>query len=118
MIWLEWIALLLLVLGSAFMMIAALGALRMPDLLTRMHATTKSGVFGAGLMLGGVALHYLEASITARVLAIVGFITLTSPLAAHAIGRAGYYTGAPMWQGTIKDDLREDLDAERERGER
>lgn len=112
---LEWVALLLIALGAAFMFIAALGALRMPDLLTRMHATTKSGVFGAGLMLLGVAVHYLDAGVTARVLAIVGFIVLTSPLAAHAIGRAGYYTGAPMWQGTLKDDLRADLDARRER---
>ena len=102
---LEFIAELLLLAGALFMLIAALGALRMPDLLTRMHATTKSGVFGAGLMLLGVAFFYMDASVTARVLAIVGFITLTSPVAAHAIGRAGYHTGSKMWEGTLKDDL-------------
>lgn len=107
------IAHLLLFSGAAFMLVAALGALRMPDLLTRMHATTKSGVFGAGLMLAGVAVSYMEAGVTARVLAIVGFITLTSPVAAHVIGRAGYFTGAPMWQGTVRDDLRTDMDARR-----
>ena len=106
----EWIAHLLLVSGGLFMLVAALGALRMPDLLTRMHATTKSGVFGAGLMLLGVALHYTDASVTARVMAIIGFITLTSPVAAHAIGRSGYFTGAPMWKGSVRDDLREDID--------
>lgn len=101
----EWLAALLVLVGASWMLIASLGALRMPDLLTRMHATTKSGVFGAGLMLLGVALFYLDASVTARVLAIIGFITLTSPVAAHAIGRAGYYTGSEMWEGTLKDDL-------------
>jgi len=105
----DWISNLLLITGAVFMLIAALGALRMPDLLTRMHATTKSGVFGAGLMLAGVALHYLEPGVVARVLAIVGFITLTSPVAAHAIGRAGYFVGSPMWDGTVKDELAEDL---------
>lgn len=102
---LDWLAHLLLLSGAIFMGIAALGALRMPDLLTRMHATTKSGVFGAGLMMLGVALHYLDSSVTARVLAIIGFITLTSPVAAHAIGRAAYYSGVTMWVGTVKDDL-------------
>lgn len=101
----EWLAATLLLIGAIWMLIAALGVLRMPDLLTRMHATTKSGVFGAGLMLLGVAFFYLDASVTARVLAIVGFITLTSPVAAHAIGRAGYHTGSQMWEGTLKDDL-------------
>lgn len=105
----DWISNLLLITGALFMLIAALGALRMPDLLTRMHATTKSGVFGAGLMLAGVGLHYLDPGVTARVLAIVGFITLTSPVAAHAIGRAGYFVGSPMWSGTVKDELAEDL---------
>lgn len=115
---LEFVAELLLLVGALFMLIAALGALRMPDLLTRMHATTKSGVFGAGLMLLGVVLHFLDAGVTARVLAIVGFITLTSPVAAHAIGRAGYYTGSPMWEGTLRDDLHRDRDAARDARER
>lgn len=107
----EWLASVLLFVGAGFMLVAALGALRMPDLLTRMHATTKAGVFGAGLMLSGVAVHYLDASVTARVLAIIGFITLTSPVAAHVIGRAGYFTGSPLWQGTARDDLRADVAA-------
>lgn len=105
------LAYLLLLVGAGFMLIAALGALRMPDLLTRMHATTKSGVFGAGLMLAGVALGYMDAGVSVRVVAIVAFITLTSPVAAHAIGRAGYFIGVPMWSGTLRDDLREDMDA-------
>lgn len=116
----EWLAALLLLIGAIWMLIAALGVLRMPDLLTRMHATTKSGVFGAGLMLLGVAFFYMDASVTARALAIVGFITLTSPVAAHAIGRAGYHTGSKMWEGTLKDDLGADRSkaAAKRRGDR
>lgn len=97
---------LLMLVGALFMALAALGALRMPDLLTRMHATTKAGAFGAGLMLLGVALEFPELSVQVRAFAILLFITLTSPVAAHAVGHAGYRSGARLWSGTLKDDLR------------
>lgn len=91
--------------GALFMLLAALGVLRMPDLMTRMHATTKAGAFGAGLMLLGVAMEFDDVSIQVRAGAIILFITLTSPVAAHAIGHAGYIGGAKLWSGTLKDDL-------------
>jgi multicomponent Na+:H+ antiporter subunit G len=92
--------------GAVFMLLAAIGALRMPDLMTRMHATTKAGAFGCGLMLLGVALEFDDVSIQVRAIAIVLFIILTSPVAAHAIGHAGYISGARLWGGTLKDDLK------------
>lgn len=106
----ELLAGLLLLVGALFMFIAALGAVRMPDLMTRMHATTKSGVLGAGLMLLGVALYLAEAGVLARALAIIIFTMLTAPVAAHAIGRAGYFVGVPFWEGTVKDDLKDRYD--------
>lgn len=96
----------LIFIGALFMFLAALGALRMPDLLTRMHATTKAGVFGAGLMLLGVMLYFGDGGVATRMGAILIFIVLTSPVAAHAIGRAGYLTGSPLWEGTLKDDMK------------
>jgi len=96
----------LIFIGALFMFLAALGALRMPDLLTRMHATTKAGVFGAGLMLLGVMLYFGDGGVATRMGAILIFIILTSPVAAHAIGRAGYLTGSPLWEGTLKDDMK------------
>jgi len=101
---------LLLLAGALFMFIAALGAVRMPDLMTRMHATTKAGVLGAGLMLAGVALYFAEADVLARAVAIVLFTMLTAPVAAHAIGRAGYFVGVPFWEGTVKDELKDRYD--------
>lgn len=94
-----------MILGALFMLLAAVGLLRMPDLLTRMHATTKAGAFGAGLMLLGVALEFDDLSLQVRALAIILFITLTTPVAAHAIGHAGYLSGVKLWGGTLKDDL-------------
>jgi multicomponent Na+:H+ antiporter subunit G len=35
---------------------------------------------------------------------------MTAPIAAHVIGRAGYFTGIELWEGTVKDELRERYD--------
>lgn len=96
----------LLILGAGFMLIAALGVWRMPDLLTRMHATTKAGVLGAGLMLVGVIVYYADMNIAVRALAVIIFVMLTSPVAAHVIGRAGYFIGVPLWGDSLKDELK------------
>ena len=102
----ELIASLLQLFGAGFMLIAALGLWRMPDLMTRMHATTKAGVLGAGLMLLGLLFAFPELPVFVRVVAIVGFTMLTAPIAAHVIGRAGYFTGVPLWEHTLKDELK------------
>ncbi|MCC5826149.1 monovalent cation/H(+) antiporter subunit G [Alkalimonas sp.] len=98
--------------GSFFMLVASLGVFRMPDLLTRMHATTKSGVLGAGLIMCGVMLFFVDSGVTLKALAVMAFTTLTSPIAAHAIGRAGYFIGVPLWDKTIKDELHGRYDEE------
>lgn len=100
----------LLLVGAAFMVLAAIGVLRLPDLPTRMHATTKAGALGAMMTMGGVAFYFGDSTVAARAVAIVIFIFLTAPIAAHVIGRAGYFTGAKLWAGTIKDELQERYD--------
>lgn len=96
----------LLLAGSLFMLIAALGIVRLPDLLTRMHASTKGASLGVMLLMAGVALHFLEEVVFARTIAITFFVLMTAPVAAHAIGRAGYFVGIELWKGTLKDELR------------
>ncbi|WP_296430492.1 monovalent cation/H(+) antiporter subunit G [Yoonia sp.] len=77
-----------LLLGSFFALIAAIGVLRLPDVLTRMHASTKAGILGSSLILIGGAIYLQETEITVRVIAIILFLMLTSPIGAHMIGRA------------------------------
>jgi multicomponent Na+:H+ antiporter subunit G len=103
----------LLLVGAILMLIAALGLVRMPDLLTRMHATTKAGALGSGVMVLAVAFHFGQTDIVARALAVVIFVILTAPVAAHAIGRASYFVGVPLWEGTVKDELKDRYDAKR-----
>lgn len=101
---------LLLLTGSAFVFIGGLGAYRMPDMMLRMHATTKAGALGGGLVAIGAGLYFADAAYLVRTLAILVFVVLTAPVAAHAIARAGYFTGVPFWDKTLKDELREKLD--------
>ncbi len=79
---------LFLLAGAGFVLIAAIGIVRLPDLLTRMHASTKAGTLGALLVLVGLALHEGSGEVVSKVLATVLFLLLTAPIAAHMIGRA------------------------------
>lgn len=96
----------LMLLGAVFSFIAALGVLRMPDLFMRMHASTKSATLGVGMIMIGVAIEYGEIAVVTKGLAVVIFFFFTAPIAAHLLGRAAYFCGVPLWDGTLGDDLR------------
>lgn len=102
----EVLIMLLMFLGAVFIFLAGVGILRMPDIFLRMSATAKAGTLGVGLILTAAALHFNEFGIYTRVIAIIFFILLTAPIAAHIIGRAAYFDGVPLWEGTIQDDLK------------
>jgi multicomponent Na+:H+ antiporter subunit G len=101
----EWITAILMLLGAAFMLLAAVGITRMPDVYTRMQPATKAATLGVGCMLLAVAVHFSEVGVTMRALAGIAFVVLTAPVAAHMIGRAAYLLGLPMWEGTQVDEL-------------
>lgn len=72
-----------------------------------MHAATKAGTLGAGLILIAVAFFYADLGITLRSLAAIMFLLLTAPVAAHLIGRAAYYSGIRLWEKTWIDQLKD-----------
>ncbi|MRS04641.1 monovalent cation/H(+) antiporter subunit G [bacterium] len=92
--------------GSFLTVIAGLGLLRMPDLFLRMSATSKAATLGMGLIMLGAAIYFNEFAIYTRLLATIVFIFLTVPVGAHMIGRAAYFDGTPLWEGTVRDDLK------------
>ncbi len=96
----------LMVVGAVFLLLAAVGITRMPDLFTRLQATTKAATLGVGCVVLAVAVHFGDMSVAARAAAVIVFVLLTAPVAAHMLGRAGYMVGAPQWEGTIMDELR------------
>ena len=96
--------------GSAFALLAAIGVLRMPDVFTRMQASTKASTFGLGCLLVGAALQFGDFASFIRVASIGAFILLTNSVAAHVIARASYLAAVPLWEGTVLDERRRDLD--------
>lgn len=90
--------------GPLFLLLAAIGILRLPDLFCRASATTKAATLGVGCLLAAVALHFGDFEVTMRVLATIAFLLLTAPVAAHMIARAAYRQGVSLWAGTARDE--------------
>ncbi|MEL7215310.1 MAG: monovalent cation/H(+) antiporter subunit G [Pseudomonadota bacterium] len=78
----------IILLGGFFAVIAAVGVVKLPDVLTRMHASTKAGTLAGTLMLIAAAVVFQETSVTVRVIIAILFLFITAPIAAHMIGRA------------------------------
>ncbi len=91
--------------GSTVVAIAGIGLVRLPDPLMRMHATTKAGVVGSGLVMIGIALSLGTFGAIMTGLLGLFFLLATSPLASHALGRAAYASGAPVSPSTAVDAL-------------
>lgn len=102
----DFIAGILLLIGASFLLLAGVGMVRMPDLFSRMQSATKASTLGVTCMLLAVAVHFSDPGITMRALAASVFFLLTAPVSAHLIGRASYFLGVPMWEGTVRDELR------------
>ena len=88
----ELLASLLILIGLFFFCVGTLGLLRMPDVYTRMHATTKCDTLGVSLIMLGILTGYGISWLTLKLILIIIFIWLTTPTAAHAIARAAYDT--------------------------
>jgi multicomponent Na+:H+ antiporter subunit G len=96
----------LMLFGAFFIFVAGLGVLRFPDLFMRMHANTKSATLGVGCIMLGTALYFGEISVTTRAMAVVIFLFITAPISAHLLSRASYFSGIPLWDKTLSDELR------------
>ena len=93
--------------GAMFALLAAVGVLRMPDVFTRMQASTKASTLGLGCLLIGAALQMGDFASFIRVASIGAFVLLTTPVSGHVIARASYFAGVPLWEGTVLDERRD-----------
>jgi multicomponent Na+:H+ antiporter subunit G len=97
----------LILIGSLFTLASAVGVLRLPDLYSRMHAASKAGTVGSGLMLIALALHADDFAAVTRAIAGVIFFILTAPISAHLLAKAAYAVGYPMWEGSVADEMQQ-----------
>jgi multicomponent Na+:H+ antiporter subunit G len=92
--------------GVFFVFVGAVGLIRLPDIYTRSHATSKSDTLGVVLSLGGVMLAFDSATLVVKAFALIVFMFVTNPTASHAIARAAYDQGYEPW--SVGDDADEE----------
>jgi multicomponent Na+:H+ antiporter subunit G len=102
----------LLLSGCALSLVAAVGMLRLPDLLSRMHALTKPQVLGLLLVVAGVTLRLRDLNSVGLLLMVVLFQFVTSPVASHMVARAAFRAGLVRRDLLLRDDLSDKLDAQ------
>lgn len=104
----EIIVIALAVVGVAFSLSGTVGILRMPDVYSRIQCSSKTITLGALPML--IALVVAEGPVTSygsRALLVAALLLVLNPVASHALARAAYKTGVPMWPGAVTDEPRE-----------
>jgi multicomponent Na+:H+ antiporter subunit G len=90
--------------GVAFCGLAALGMLRFPDVYTRMHAASKAGPLGAGLVLLAAGIESADAMVIIRCFVGLFFLVITAPLSAHLLSRAALRAGIAPTPSTSIDE--------------
>ena len=96
----------LLLVGALFALVAAVGLIRLPDLYTRMHAASKAGTLGSGVLLIALAIHDGTGGTASRALAGVVFFLLTAPISAHLLAKAAHAVGYDLWEGSVMNEMR------------
>jgi multicomponent Na+:H+ antiporter subunit G len=93
--------------GFFFNLAAVVGIIRLPDIYNRLHSSSKNTTLGSLLVVFGLAIHELFAGFWAASLKLlfIGLILImVSPIASHALARAAYWSGVPLWKGSVIDE--------------
>ena len=92
--------------GLAFSLSAAVGILRMPDLYSRIQCSSKTVTMGAlPALVALVVGEGIDSSYASRALLVAVLLLVVNPAASHALARAAYKAGVPMWQGAVRDEV-------------
>lgn len=91
------IIILLMGIGIGLFVIASIGLLRMPDLYLRTSVASKGSTLGIASIMLAVALYFGELGTSSRAVAVIIFMMLTAPVAAHMLGRSAYKDGVAVW---------------------
>ena len=83
----------LLLAGSALLLITGLGLLRLPDLYTRIHAGGMADTLATFLIFVGLALQSGFSLVSVKLLLVIIFIFFTSPTASYALAQASFVAG-------------------------
>lgn len=98
------------IVGGAFLLLAAVGIVRMPDVYNRMQAGTKATTLGSILFLVGIG--FAKPEWFGKLALLIAFIVFTNPISSHALARASHKAGIRPTKKTVEDALAEDSLAE------
>ncbi|MBL6932991.1 MAG: monovalent cation/H(+) antiporter subunit G [Rhodospirillales bacterium] len=86
--------------GSVFILIGAIGLIRLPDMFSRMHGAGIIDTMGALMLFAGMMLQAGLTMVSVKIFLIILFLMFTSPTTTHALARAALDAG----QEPIRDD--------------
>lgn len=98
---------LLILAGTFFALVAAVGLWRFPDIYSKMHAASKAGTLGSGMVLLALAVHAGDTATVTRALAGITFFLLTAPISAHLLAKAAYVVGYGLAKSSVLDEMGE-----------
>lgn len=93
----------LVILGLFFLVIAAIGAIRLPDFYTRTHAISVTDTLGTLLILSGLMLYYGFGFVSAKLFLVILFLYVANPAITHVLVRAALKSGLKPWVGKKHD---------------
>lgn len=105
----------LLLLGAFLSLAAAIGLLRFPDVVSRMHAAAKPQTLGMLFLVSGAWLSVLDLRALGLVVLVVAFQFFTIPVSTHMMARAAYRAGLVPPETLVTDELAEDTRREASR---
>ena len=79
--------------GSLFLLIGGIGILRFPDFYSRIHPAGITDTMGAWLVLAGLMFAAPNWMVVVKLVMLLLFLAITSPLAGHALAKAAYLRG-------------------------
>lgn len=103
--WIDMVVVVLILIGAALCLTAAIGLLRFRDVPTRLHAATKPQVLGFVLICLAIALSLRSWPVVAFLVPVVIIQFATAPLSAHMVGRQAYRNGTIDEQSLFVDEL-------------
>lgn len=98
---------LFITIGVFFILVTAIGLIRLPDVYSRAHAASKSATLGVMSILIGVFLHFwlIEGNFNPRIILGIVFLFITGPVGGHMMAKAAYFSGVPLAKETVRDDM-------------
>lgn len=96
--------------GTIMTALAVVGIIRLPDMYSRLHATTKSTTLGVIMIMTGAFLYfwYVDGLIETNLLLGALFILLTAPVSSHLLSRSAFHVDVKPYKLTVLNDLKRD----------